>query len=233
MEAPVISARNLTVMQGERLILQEVSFDIGPGDFAYLLGTTGSGKTSLMRTLYADLPVSGGELYVAGFPVHNIKAKEIPFLRRRLGIIFQDFSLLTDRSAEENLFFVMRATGWKNQTDMRTRIGEVLELTGLSGTEQKFPLQLSGGEQQRLAIARALVNSPHIILADEPTGNLDPAVAYGILKEFFRIREGGTAILMATHHHNFLHQYPERVLLCENGGVKAITKNKVIQRILG
>ncbi|NJK84263.1 MAG: ATP-binding cassette domain-containing protein [Saprospiraceae bacterium] len=201
------------------MVLTEVFFDIGKGEFVYLIGRTGSGKSSLLKTLYADLPLYSGDITVAGFQLFNIKSKQVPFLRRKIGIVFQDFQLLTDRSVAENLLFAMRATGWHDSSKMKQRLSDVLLKVGLGAIGHKMPHQLSGGEQQRVVIARALLNEPVILFADEPTGNLDPQVAEEILDLFVQINNSGTAILMATHNHFFLEKFPSRVLKCEKGRV--------------
>jgi cell division transport system ATP-binding protein len=210
----VLEVRNADIFQQEEIILNNISFHLKKGEFSFLIGRTGSGKSSLMRTLYGDLPLAEGEISIAGFELENLAGKDVPMMRRKLGIIFQDFQLLMDRTVAENLFFVMKATGWKERGKMNAQMTDVLMKVGLGGVDQKMPHQLSGGEQQRVAIARALINDPSIILADEPTGNLDPEVGEGILKLFFDINKGGTAVLMATHNHNFLEKNPARVLKC-------------------
>ena len=213
----VVSAKDVNIFQENNTILRDVNFDISKGEFVYLIGRTGSGKSSLLKTMYADLPLRVGDMYVAGFELQHLKNSKIPFLRRKLGIIFQDFQLFNDRTVAENLFFVMRATGWRDKSKMKQKLTEVLMRVGLGSIHNKMPHQLSGGEQQRVVIARALINEPMILLADEPTGNLDPEVANGIMKIFLEINKTGTAVLMATHNHAFLTTYPARVLKCENG----------------
>ena len=216
---PVVSFNDAAIMQELNTVLERVTFEIGKGDFAYLVGRTGSGKSSLLKTMYADLPLYSGTATVADFKLHKLQRSEIPFLRRKVGIIFQDFQLLFDRTVAENLFFVMRATGWKDKSKMKQRLSEVLMQVGLSSADNKMPHQLSGGEQQRIVIARAMINEPAIMLADEPTGNLDPEVADDIMKIFRDINHSGTAILMATHNYNLIRDYPGRVFRCENGRV--------------
>ncbi|MGB0525712.1 MAG: cell division ATP-binding protein FtsE [Flammeovirgaceae bacterium] len=227
----VISVRNTYIYQGNTCIIEDLNFDIAPAEFVYLIGKTGSGKTSILRALYADLEAERGHISVAGYQINTIKRKQIPFLRRKLGIIFQDFELFVDRSIEENLRFVMEATGWRNKLKMDQRIEQVLGQVGLDGIQRKMPHQLSGGEQQRVAISRALINNPMVLLADEPTGNLDPIVANDILDLFISISNQGTSVIMATHHHNFLRTFPARVLYCGEGKVKDVSKDKVIKRM--
>ena len=214
---PVLSMTQATIFQGEIPVLSDVSFSVEQHEFVFLIGRTGSGKSSLLKTLYADLPLKSGLAEVVGYSLSQIKNKDVPFLRRKIGIIFQDFQLFTDRSVHENLAFVLKATGWTDPILIKERIGEVLLQVGLLEALTKMPHQLSGGEQQRVVIARALLNNPSILLADEPTGNLDPDVADGIFKLFQDINKKGTAILMATHNHELLRKYPYRVLKCEKG----------------
>jgi cell division transport system ATP-binding protein len=214
---PVLSMTQATIFQGEIPVLSDVTFSVEQHEFVFLIGRTGSGKSSLLKTLYADLPLQSGLSEVVGYSLSEIKSKEVPFLRRKIGIIFQDFQLFTDRSVHENLAFVLKATGWTDPILIKERIGEVLLQVGLLEALTKMPHQLSGGEQQRIVIARALLNNPSILLADEPTGNLDPDVADGIFKLFQDINKKGTAILMATHNHELLRKYPYRVLKCEKG----------------
>ena len=214
---PVLSMTQATIFQGETPVLSDVTFSVEQHEFVFLIGRTGSGKSSLLKTLYADLPLKSGLSEVVGYSLSQIKNKEVPFLRRKIGIISQDFQLFTDRSVHENLAFVLKATGWTDPILIKERIGEVLLQVGLLEALTKMPHQLSGGEQQRVVIARSLLNNPSILLADEPTGNLDPDVADGIFKLFQDINKKGTAILMATHNHELLRKYPYRVLKCEKG----------------
>jgi cell division transport system ATP-binding protein len=216
---PIVSIRNASLYHDDVLILRDLDFAIRKGEFVYLIGKTGSGKSSLLKTLYADMANPKGEVHVAGYNVAKIKKREIPYLRRKVGIVFQDFQLLNDRSVAENIFFVMKATGWKDRSKMKNRLAEVLMQVGLGTVASKYPHQLSGGEQQRIVIARALINEPLIVFADEPTGNLDPEVADSIMKLFLEINRSGTAVLMATHQHGFIERYPARVLKVENGVV--------------
>ncbi|SFH12659.1 cell division ATP-binding protein FtsE [Pontibacter chinhatensis] len=217
--SPVVSLRDVTIYQDVQTVLSNVNFDVEKGEFVYLVGRTGSGKSSLLKTLYADLPLQTGNAAVAEFQLGKLRRKQIPFLRRKLGIIFQDFQLLFDRTVAENLAFVLKATGWSDKSKRKQRISEVLMRVGLDAAANKMPHQLSGGEQQRVVVARALLNEPVILFADEPTGNLDPAVADGIMKLFQEINNHGTAVLMATHNYEIIQRYPQRVLKCEDGRV--------------
>ena len=212
----IIELVNATIYQRENPVLSEVTFSINKGEFVYLIGKTGSGKSSLLKTLYAELPTDEGIVKVAGFDLTDISRKEIPFLRRKLGIVFQDFQLLDDRNVEANLDFVLRATGWYDEEQISNRIDEVLEKVGLRDKRQSMPYNLSGGERQAVAIARALLNDPDIILADEPTGNLDPETTLDVLKMLRKISESGTAVLMATHNYGLIQKYPGRILKCED-----------------
>jgi cell division transport system ATP-binding protein len=215
----IIKLDNVSVYQKNILVLSEVSMSIERGEFCYLIGRTGTGKSSLMKVLYADLPLVEGEARVAGFDLNNIKEHQIPFLRRKIGIVFQDFQLLTDRSVRDNLIFVMRATGWRDNIAMEERLSEVLEKVGLQTKGFKMPHQLSGGEQQRVVVARALINDPDIILADEPTGNLDPETSEGIMELLFEISKAGRAVLMATHDYSLFEKFSARIFTCQAGKV--------------
>ena len=221
---PVVIVNDAIICQEDQVVLDNIKFNIEKGEFVYLIGRTGSGKSSLLKTLYADLPLRSGEVVVAGVKIKGIKQKQVPFLRRKIGIVFQDFQLFNDRTVTENLIFVMKATGWKEKSKMKGRLAEVLMRVGLGSVSSKIPHQLSGGEQQRVVIARALLNEPNILIADEPTGNLDPQVANDIFKLFLEINRSGTAVLMATHNHTFLSNYPARVLKCE--GTKILDSEK-------
>lgn len=216
---PVLSLNQADIYQGGRIVLADVTFDVNKGDFVFLIGRTGSGKSSLLKTLYADLWLQSGTGRVAGFGLEKLKPKDVPYLRRKIGIVFQDFQLFMDRNVEENLRFVLKATGWTDPTKMKNRILEVLMQVGLGTLHKKMPHQLSGGEQQRVVVARAMLNEPMILIADEPTGNLDPAVSEQIIQVFQTINNSGTAILMATHNYDFLRKYPARVLRVEDGKV--------------
>lgn len=199
--------------------MSSISFNIEKGEFVFLVGRTGSGKSSLLKTLYADLPLRLGDISIAGFNLREINSSKVPMLRRKIGIIFQDFQLFPDRTVGDNLTFVMKATGWNDSSKMKSRLVEVLMQVGLGAVEKKMPHQLSGGEQQRIAIARALINEPLILIADEPTGNLDPEVSMGILRLFQQINRSGTSVLMATHSYGLIRRFPQRVLKCEEGKI--------------
>lgn len=215
----IIDLKNLSVFQRNILILSDVNVQIDKGEFVYLIGKTGTGKSSLLKTLYAELPVNEGEAFVVGYDLCKLRKREVPYLRRKLGIVFQDFQLLSDRTVNENLTFVMKATGWKDKTEMKDRLEDVLEKVGLKTKGFKMPYQLSGGEQQRVSIARALINDPELILADEPTGNLDPDTSAGIMSLLIDISKTGRAVLMATHNYALMEKFPSRTLRCENGKV--------------
>lgn len=216
---PIINIDKISVRQGHNLVLNQVTFRISKGELVYLVGKTGSGKTSLLRALYADLPLSEGSASVAGYDLTKIRKREIPFLRRKLGIVFQDFQLLPDRSINENFRFVMRATGWKDKQKMQEKMQEVLQKVGLGTKGFKMPHELSGGEQQRVAIARALINDPEVILADEPTGNLDPETSEGIISLLLDISRTGRAVLIATHDILVFQKFPSRTIRCEAGRI--------------
>lgn len=218
-----IEVNHADIFQKEHLILSDVSFNIQASEFVYLIGDTGSGKSSLMKTLYGELPLNKGTITVSDYQLFNLKKENIPFLRRKIGIVFQDFQLLTDRSVYENLAFVLEATGWKNEEDINNRIKEVLEKVNMQDHIYKMPHELSGGEQQRVCISRALLNDPKVILADEPTGNLDPDTTDKILELLHELCKGGCAILMATHEHTLLERFPAKIIKCEEG--KLITLN--------
>ena len=222
---PILRIANAEIFQGIALVLTDVNFVVEKSEFVYLVGKTGSGKSSLLKILYADLNLKKGEVEVAGYDLHKIKRKEVPQLRRKLGIVFQDFQLLTDRSARENLMYVLRATGWTDKDKINSRIREVLELVNLETKDYKMPFELSGGEQQRLGIARALLNHPILIIADEPTGNLDPDTSAEIIKLLRKIvKESGTSVLMATHDYYIVDKFPGRILRVENQRVNDLGK---------
>ena len=220
MEDCIIRYHQVSLFQQNNLVLSEVNLELKPGEFLYLIGSTGSGKSTLLKSLYAELPIERGEASISGFNLRKMKKSEIPYLRRKIGIVFQDFQLLFDRDVEDNLEFVLKATGWKNKSERTTRIKEVLSLVGIETNMHKMPNELSGGEQQRLAIARALLNNPSLILADEPTGNLDPKTSDEILSLLHKISNEGTSVLMATHDYRILEKFPAKVIKCEDGFVQ-------------
>lgn len=224
----IISFSNASIYQDDYLVLSDVNFELKKHEFLYLIGKVGSGKTSLIKTINAEIPLKEGTALVAGFKLEEMKRKQTPLLRRKLGIVFQDFQLLIDRSIHENLKFVLGATGWKDKKEIDTRLEEVLTKVGLDFKGYKMPHQLSGGEQQRVVIARALLNDPEVILADEPTGNLDPETSEGIMKILFEIQESGRAVVMATHNYSLMKKFPARTLKCEEGKLTEIDKNEEI-----
>jgi len=218
-ENSVVRIRNVDIFQQNHLVLSDVNLHIDKGDFVWLIGQTGSGKSSLLKVIYGDLNIATGLGHACGYDLNNIKSKDIPYLRRKLGIVFQDFQLLTDRSVEQNLQFVMRATGWTDKKLIADRSLDVLEKVGLRSKLKKMPHELSGGEQQRVVIARALLNDPEIILADEPTGNLDPDTSEEIVLLLKQISQSGTAVLIATHDYHIIRTFPSRIIKCDNGKV--------------
>ena len=215
----LIEYKNVEVRQLEQVVLQDVNLTVRNGEFVYLLGKVGSGKSSLLKTIYAELPVKTGEATVLGYDIPHIRRNQVPYLRRKIGIVFQDFQLLTDRSVEDNLIFVLKATGWKDKKVMKNHISDILRQVGMENKAYKMPHQLSGGEQQRVVIARALLNSPEIILADEPTGNLDPETGAGIMDLLHGICQAGTTVIMSTHNMNWVQKYPGRRLFFEDGRI--------------
>lgn len=220
MSEPIVSIQNANIYQGEALILRDVNFTIGRGEFVYLVGKTGTGKSSLLKTLYGELPLRQGRGTVVGFDLSDMDWKKVPYLRRNLGVVFQDFQLLTDRNVHDNLGFVLKATGWKDEHLIEEKINDVLEKVGLKNKGYKMPFEMSGGEQQRVDIARALLNSPKLILADEPTGNLDPETSDEIMQLLIQIsKDYGTSVLMATHDFIVINRYPSRMLKTENNRV--------------
>ena len=216
-KTPIISFKDADIVNGEAIVIYNLDMDVYPGDFVYIVGKVGTGKTSIIRTIIAENPLTKGSGVACGFKLNGIKDKEIPYLRRKMGVVFQDFQLLMDRSVEDNLSFVLKATGWKNEDDMSKKIKQVLESVGMERKAHKMPHQLSGGEQQRIAIARALLNEPAVIIADEPTGNLDNETADGIMQLLTGInKEKGTAIVMVTHNRQIFEKYPGRVMVCKD-----------------
>lgn len=211
----IASYNNVELHRKDLIVLKNVDFSLEEGEFVYLIGKVGSGKSSLIKSMYAEIPIAGGEADVLGFNLNTIRRRDIPMLRRQIGIVFQDFQLLSDRSVYDNLRFVLDATGWKDKNDIDQRIREVLTEVGMLNKSYKMPHELSGGEQQRIVIARAMLNKPKLILADEPTGNLDPATGEQIVRRLHEISKTGTAVIMATHNLNFVQQFPGRIVKCE------------------
>jgi len=225
----IIELKDCLIWQHDHLVLSNVNLTVRRGEFMYLVGRVGSGKTSVIKTLNAQVPLKEGTGIVAGFNLSKLRRKDIPLLRRKLGIVFQDFQLLIDRTVHDNLEFVLKATGWKNKNDIHARIGEVLEKVGLGLKGYKMPHQLSGGEQQRVVIGRALLNDPDIILADEPTGNLDPETSEGIISLLLEISKTGRAVIVATHNYTILKRFPARTVKCENEKLTEVNKDEEIE----
>lgn len=227
MSETILELKDVAIFQKESLVLDHVNLEIKKGEFVYLIGKTGSGKSSFMKTLYADLPLRHGEGHIVDFNLKTLEEKDIPFLRRKLGIVFQDFKLLPDRNINNNLQFVLKATGWKDQSKIVQQIQEVLNKVGMKTKGFKFPHELSGGEQQRIAIARALLNDPELILADEPTGNLDPQTSVEVMKVLQEINKSGRTILMATHDYALILKYPSKTLKCDSNKVFEVVQKAV------
>ncbi len=224
----IIEFNNATICQKDHLVMSDINLKVDRGEFVYLIGKVGSGKTSLIKTINAELPLKSGSAMVVDFDLAKIKKRKVPYLRRKLGVVFQDFQLLTDRTVIQNLVFVLKATGWKSKKEIDLRIADVLEKVGLTLKGYKMPHQLSGGEQQRVVVARALLNDPDIILADEPTGNLDPDTSADIMRLLFDISHNGRAVIMATHNYTFLKKFPARIVKCEKGTIVEVVETEEI-----
>ena len=227
MSETILSLKDVTIFQESNAILSNVNLDVKHGDFLYIIGKTGSGKSSLMKTLYADLDLTNGEGTIVDYDLRTLKESDIPYLRRKLGIVFQDFKLLPDRNVHDNLEFVLRATGWSEKEEIQVKIEEVLDKVGMKSMTGKMPHQLSGGEQQRVAIARALLNDPELILADEPTGNLDPQTSVEVMEVLKKINQNGKTIIMATHDYALLMKFPSKTIKCENGQLFEVVQRTV------
>jgi len=222
----MINLNNATIVNENNIIFTDVNFKVATGEFVFLIGKTGSGKSSLLKVLYGDLPLSSGQGSILDFDLTQIKDKQIPLLRRKLGVVFKDFKLLPDRTLFDNLAFVLKATGWKEKTKIKERVTEVLKLVNVNSSDQKFPFELSGGEQQRVAIARALLNHPELIIADEPTGNLDPETSQEIMQLFQKLHQGGISIIMATHDYNMIVKFPGKIFQCDQGSLNEVVRKK-------
>jgi cell division transport system ATP-binding protein len=227
MSEPILFLRNVTIYQEDKVILSNINLEVNKGDFIYIIGKTGSGKSSFMKTLYADLPLKEGQASIVDYDLAGLKDDDIPYLRRKLGIVFQDFLLLPDRSVKENMLFVLKATGWTDKVEMENKIDEVLDKVDLKLIANKMPHQLSGGEQQRVAIARALLNDPELILADEPTGNLDPQTSVEVLEVLRKINANGKTVIMATHDYALLMKFPSKTLKCEDSKIFEVVQRTV------
>jgi cell division transport system ATP-binding protein len=227
MSQAVLSLQNVSVYQGNRAVLSNINLEVNHGEFIYIIGKTGSGKSSFMKTLYGDLPLSEGQGTIVDFDLATLKEKEIPFLRRKIGIVFQDFQLLPDRNITQNMLFVLKATGWTDSNSIQTKIDEVLDKVGMKAYADKMPHQLSGGEQQRVAIARALLNDPEFILADEPTGNLDPQTSAEVLELLKKINQNGKTVILATHDYALLMKFPSKTLKCEDGAIFEVVQRTI------
>ena len=227
MSEPILFLRNVTIYQEEKVILSNINLEVNHGEFIYIIGKTGSGKSSFMKTLYADLPLIEGQASIVNFDLATLKEDDIPYLRRKIGIVFQDFKLLPDRTVNENMLFVLKATGWTDPIEMQNKIDEVLDKVDMKSFASKMPHQLSGGEQQSVAIARALLNDPELILADEPTGNLDPQTSVEVLEVLRKINANGKTVIMATHDYALLMKFPSKTLKCEDSSIFEVVQKTV------
>ncbi|PWA07198.1 cell division ATP-binding protein FtsE [Flavobacterium psychrotolerans] len=228
MSEPILFLRNVTIYQENKVILSNINLEVDHGEFIYIIGKTGSGKSSFMKTLYADLPLTEGQASIVDYDLATLKEDNIPYLRRKIGIVFQDFKLLSDRSVKENMLFVLKATGWTDKEEMQVKIDEVLDKVDLKSVANQMPHQLSGGEQQRVAIARALLNDPELILADEPTGNLDPKTSVEIMEVLRKINANGKTVIMATHDYALLMKYPSKTLKCEDNKIFEVVQRATV-----
>ena len=226
MQNAIVTLDKATIINEKNVIFSEINFNVGIGEFVFLIGKTGSGKSSLLKVLYGDLPLSNGHGAIVGHDLKQLKDRSIPLLRRKLGVVFQDFKLLPDRTIFDNLEFVLKATGWKEKSKIKDRVNEVLKLVNVSADTNKFPFELSGGEQQRVAIARALLNHPELIIADEPTGNLDPETSQEIMQLFRKLHAEGMSVIMATHDYNMIMKFPVKILECDNGKLNEVVAKK-------
>lgn len=228
MQNIVVSLQNAIVKNENQVVLTHINFKVVNGDFIFLIGKTGTGKSSLLKVLYGDLPLSDGNGSILGYDLVKLKDRDIPYLRRKLGVVFQDFKLLTDRTIFDNLAFVLKATGWSSKEKINTRVSEVLSMVNVGSDSKKFPFELSGGEQQRVAIARALLNNPELIIADEPTGNLDPETSQEIMSLFKELHKSGISIIMATHDYNMIIKFPGKIFQCSDGRIQEVIAKKEV-----
>ena len=226
MQNAIVTLDKATIINEKNVIFSEINFNVGIGEFVFLIGKTGSGKSSLLKVLYGDLPLSNGHGAIVGHDLKQLKDRNIPLMRRKLGVVFQDFKLLPDRTIFDNLEFVLKATGWKEKSKIKDRVNEVLKLVNVPADTNKFPFELSGGEQQRVAIARALLNHPQLIIADEPTGNLDPETSQEIMQLFRKLHAEGMSVIMATHDYNMIMKFPGKIFQCDNGKLNEVVAKK-------
>ena len=226
MQNAIVTLDKATIINEKNVIFSDINFSVGAGEFVFLIGKTGSGKSSLLKVLYGDLQLSAGQGAIVGYNLTEIKENQIPLLRRKIGVVFQDFKLLPDRTIFDNLVFVLKATGWKNKEQIKTRVSEVLHLVNVPADTNKFPFELSGGEQQRVAIARALLNHPELIIADEPTGNLDPETSQEIMQLFRKLHAEGMRVIMATHDYNMIMKFPGKIFQCDKGNLNEVIAKK-------